>query len=870
MKKIKWKIGVLLPAGLLLASCAVSKWPGSDEIIISWEVISNTYYEPESRVKAKFTIENQSRLELNDKNWIMYFNQAPRSLINDGTSSGARVERINGDWYRLIPQEGFKLLPGETFTFTYESGNWWIKESDAPNGLYFVFQDDNGKEHIVEATNYTIVPFTRKEQISRHLMDYEPFPAPDVLFRQNENLDYINPQNLPPVIPTPVSITNTFKHIQFSADYNIYYDGKLQSEASHLQNKLKDLLDWDIYKHDGFSDDNNSINLLLDGFTLNGVSKGAYHIEIDEPGKITLRGSDPSGIFYGIQSLLALIPVEAIGANADQLDLPVLKIKDAPRFDYRGVHVDVSRNFFPKETILKMIDILSFYKINTLHMHLTDDEGWRLEIKALPELTQVGAQRKHTTKDAPALHPAYGSGPFPYAEGKTGSGYYTREDFIEILQYAKKHHITVIPEINMPGHSRAAIKAMEARYNYYMERGDEEAADEYRLIDPQETSKYLSAQLFTDNVVNVARESAYRFFETVLDEVIDIYELAGTPLNTIHLGGDEVPAGAWSASPMIDALMEKLEHIDNPRNMHSYFTERVLEILGSRGLKMAGWEEVALLITEEGEHVPNSKFADGSVIPYVWNNLWGAQDLAYRLANRGFPVVLCHVTAFYFDLAYNNDPKEPGLYWGGFVKTRDAWHYNPYNVFKTTTHDNMGRAIDIETEYRNMERLNPASINNILGLQAQIWSETILNSDMLEYYLLPKLIGFAESAWAKERVWETTADKNLRNQQVEEQWNIFANALGQRELPRLAKLFGGYNYRIPTPGALYNNGVLQANVEFPGLQIRYTTDGSEPGPDSQLYTGEIELSVDSVKLRAFDAAGRSSRTVFVEDNLINP
>lgn len=195
------------------------------------------------------------------------------------------------------------------------------------------------------------------------------------------------------------------------------------------------------------------------------------------------------------------------------MKVPVVNIQDFPRFSYRGVHLDVSRNFHSQESVFKMIDILAFYKINTLHLHLTDDEGWRIEIESLPELTRVGGQRGHTTKDAPALHPSYGSGPHPYAPQTYGSGYYTREEYIEILRYAHKRHITVIPEINLPGHARAAIKAMEARYEYFMSKGDEKAANEFRLIDPEETSEYLSAQLFTDNVVNVARESVYHFLK---------------------------------------------------------------------------------------------------------------------------------------------------------------------------------------------------------------------------------------------------------------------------------------------------------------------------------------------------------------------
>ena len=873
MKETGGKTGILflLIIGIMATSCKQEKFPGADEIKITWEVISNTYNKDQTAVKAEFTIENLSQSILNDQNWTLYFNQSPRYVLNSGASSGAQVELINGDWYRVFPEEGFELLPGEKFSVIYESQHWWIKESDAPQGLYFVFRDSNGDEKIVLAENYTILPFERPEQLSRHLRDEVPVPTPDVLFHQNIKLSYLHSSFVPPIIPTPVSYIATSEMADFTDEFTIFYATGLQSEAMHLQRVLKDIFGWEIKITEGYSDDDFSINLMVERFFVNGKSESAYRLEVNEFGNVYIRGTDPAGVFYGIQSLIALFPLNAFSnGDINNTGLPMVKIEDAPRFGYRGVHVDVSRNFFPKKNILKMIDILAFYKINTLHMHLTDDEGWRLEIKALPELTEVGAQRGHTTKDAPALHPAFGSGPFPFADGKFGSGFYTQEDFIEILQYANQRHMRVIPEINMPGHARAAIKAMEARYNYFMEQGDMEAAEEYRLIDPEETSVYLSAQLFTDNVVNVARESAYRFFETVLDEVIQMYEKAGAPLDIIHVGGDEVPRGAWSASPMIDELMEKLDHIDNPQNMHAYFTERTLEILTARGLKMAGWEEVALKDDAEGNHVPNVSFADGNVIPFVWNNLWGAQDLAYRLANRGFPVVLCHVTAFYFDLAYNKDPKEPGLYWGGFVNTRDAWHYNPYDVFKTTTMDNMGRLVDIETEYRHMERLNPAARHKIMGVQAQLWSETIVNPDLLEYYLLPKLVGFAESAWAKERVWETTESSELRNRQVETEWNAFANALGRRELPRLAYIFGGYNYRIPAPGAILIDGFLEANTEFPGLQVRYTTDGSEPGPQSALYNGKIKLSVDSVKLKAFDAAGRSSRTVVVESIPLMP
>jgi hexosaminidase len=226
-------------------------------------------------------------------------------------------------------------------------------------------------------------------------------------------------------------------------------------------------------------------------------------------------------------------------------------------------------------------------------------------------------------------------------------------------------------------------------------------------------------------------------------------------------------------------------------------------------------------------------------------------------------VVLCHVTAFYFDLAYNSDPLEPGLYWGGFVNTRSAWQYSPFDVFKTTTRDNMGRKVDIEVEYAGMERLLPSARPNILGLQAQLWSETIKNNEMLQYYLLPKLAGLAESAWSPERNWETMAAADLRQKLADEQWNRFAAVIGQRELPRLAHIFGGYSYRIPAPGAVIRDGLLRANTEYPGLIIRYTLDGTEPDVSSPLYNEPVEVNGSSVHVAAFDISGNKSRSIQV-------
>jgi hexosaminidase len=827
----------------------------TDSISISWEVLSNTSEDlPTS--KCIFTIENKGKYEMVG-NWQLYFSQSPRKIVNTQSVSNGEVEHISGDWYRIVPKSGLIIKPKEQIKIFYETEYWYIKESDAPSGLYFVYTDNNGEETIYEIQDFTIQNFERPEQVLRHKNDLTPLPTAEEAYKANKDLTIIHPKELLQIVPSPKKITVGSGSVIFTDSLTIYYSNDdLISEAEYLKGEIKRLLGWAINIEKGSNPKNNSVLLSASYSIVN--QNEAYNLSVSNRQIISIQGNNEAGVFYGIQSLLALIPIDNIFEKSKKIEIPLVQIDDSPRFSYRGVHIDVARNFKPKETILKTIDILAFYKINTLHLHLTDDEAWRIEIDGLPELTAIGGERGHTNKNANALHPAYGSGASLYR------GHYTRNDFIEILKYAKKKHIRVIPEVNMPGHARAAIKAMEARFVHFIEKGDTSLANEFRLIDPLDKSEYLSAQFYNDNVVNVANESVYRFFEKVVDELIDMYKEANAPLEIFHIGGDEVPKGAWVNSPMAKELLNSRPDINQYENLHSYFTERASEVLSKKGLKIAGWEEIALNYNN-GQEV-NPKFANGSVIPYVWNSLWGAQDLAYRLANRGYPVVMCHVTNFYLDLAYSNHPKEPGLYWGGFVNTKSAWLYNPFNIFQILDKDNLCRTVDIDEEYKSMERLKPNAQKNIIGLQAQLWSETIKSTEMLEYYLLPKLIGFVETAWSKERRWEDTIDKTQREKEIKEDWNIFANTIGQRELPRLSLLFGGYNYRIPSPGVTVENGLLKANVEFPGLDIRYTLDGSEPNRTSQLFEEIIELNDNTVKLRCFDKAGNSSRTVEIKPN----
>jgi hexosaminidase len=865
---------VNLPFCILLISYFAACTSGEKErdeksIAVHWELMTNLT-DKENVFKAKFQLKNNSTRALSENNWALFFSMAPRQILTSESPQSASLHHINGDWYKMTPNQNFRLKPSETAVIVYNGVEGVIKETDRPLGLYFVFYDDAGNEQeIVEVTDYTWTSFTKPEQIDRNREDEEPIPTTEWSYKNNLDLQPVPDSKINLIIPSPVRLQVGPDSLKVTDEIEIYYQYDLQKEATYLASTLKDITGQE-FKLVTTPSSKKLITLWLEKTNVNGTSKEAYSLNVNTDG-ITIKGSDRAGVFYGIQTLRALIPISAYQKKNASLSLPSVVVEDAPRFAFRSLHLDVSRNFQTKETILSLLDLLSFYKINRFLFYTTEDEGWRVEIKDLPELTTVGAQRQHTTgKETSVLHPAYGSGPFAKADGKFGHGYYTRADFVEILKYASDRHIKVIPELNFPGHARAAIKAMEARYERLMKEGKEEEANEYRLIDPDDESEYLSAQGYKDNVVCVARESVFRFYEKVVDEIAVMYQEAGLTLDEFHTGGDEVPEGAWTKSPLALALLKDHPEIKDPQNLQTFFFRELVKRLKKRNLRAHGWEEVALMKTPDGEYVPNPEFAKDKVVPYIWNNMFDHPDLGYRLANAGYDVVLCNVSNFYFDLAYSKDPLEPGLYWAGFVNTRNAWTFAAYDMFKTTNKNSMGQALDFETGNKKaggenkmiVENLKVESRRNILGVEAQLWSETIKGRDMLEYYMLPKLIGFAESAWASEREWETIGNKADREEKILEGWNIFANTLAKRDLPRLSYINSGYNYRVSPPGAVIENGMLKANVEYPGLIIRYTTDGTEPTIESTIYKEPVSAS-GNIRLKSFDVSGKSSRSVQV-------
>lgn len=866
------KITFWLMLGVLVFSACHKKSDESNEqnaidMGVRWELRTN-FTDTDGVFEGNFQLANHGNDTIKD-NWTLFFSMMSRAIQDPHTPQQGVVQHINGDWYKLVPQPGFSLAPGDSTTIVYWGESGVIKESDRPMGLYVVTYDSAGAEQeIVEITDYSWAPFERPEQMNRGVSDLVPVPTPAWSYQHNQAVHALPASEYMPVIPSPVRIVqNQGEGFTIDAGTVIYHPEALANEAGYLAEKLRGVVGTVIKTTTTKPAGGPFIELTLQpGMTLPG-GKEAYHLEAAKD-KITITGNDAAGVFYGVQTLRAILPVNTDGSVTTKVTVPTSVVDDAPRFAYRGAHLDVARNFQIMETVKREIDLLAYYKINRLLFYITEDEGWRLEIPGLPELTEVGSHREHTSDlKNPVLHPAFGSGPFAKKEGTFGYGFYTRDQFIDMLRYANARHIKVIPDLCFPGHARSAIKSMEARYQRLMKEGKPAEANEYRLIDPDDQSDYGSPQGYGDNIMCVACPSVYHFYEKIVDEVAVMYREAGLTLNEIHTGGDEVPEGPWTNSPKADSVLQLHPEIGDPHNLQAWGFTKLLNLLKDKHMQIDGWEEVALLKSEDGEYVPNPAFADKQVVPYIWNNLFGSPDLSYKLANAGYPVVLCYVSNFYFDLGYSKDPKEPGLYWGGFINTYNAWAIAPFDMTKTTKKDAWGHDLLLSYQAgehtKQIDRLTAAGKKNIRGLQAQLWSETVHGRDELEYRLLPKLLGLAESAWAPERVWEVIEDSVSRNKAMAEEWNRFANTLAAREFPRLNTW--GYNYRVPLPGAVVEGGTLQANCPFPGLTIRYTTDGTEPTVTSTEYTKPVQVKVEVVKLRCFDKNDKPSRTITLKN-----
>ncbi|MBE9582999.1 carbohydate-binding domain-containing protein [Mucilaginibacter sp. JRF] len=821
---------------------AQSKNPfNAADVRLTWQIVENPYANT-TQARAKVTLVNKGAKPVPTKGWKIYFNAT--TTRSGGLDKNLLVDRVNGDLFILYPGSGFKTVAtGDSISSSVLQSH--VKDiTDYPKGFYIVFDSEPEKGYplLTDITNRVNIDKNEKALAEK-------------IYHQNQLITDMPVANLSPILPTPVTYKRAAGSFKLTPQVKIINDPAFIKEAGYFKDELAKV--FGSKPQTGFTEKYNVIVLQKGG---NNGPEG-YQLQV-APGRITITATNGSGIFYGLQSLKNLLPAAAWTGTQKNFDIPCINITDAPRFEHRAFMLDVARNFLPKSHVLKVIDLLSFYKFNVLHMHMVDDEGWRIEIPGLPELTQTGATRGHSSNELKSINPAYGSG--PDTTNQAGSGYFSRQEYIEILRYANDRHIKVIPEIETPGHARAAIKAMNARYDRFMKLGKKAEAEQYLLRDINDKSVYRSVQGFSDNVLNVGQPSAYAFLEKIADELIAMYKEAGAPLETIHYGGDEVPAGVWEKSPVIADLMKKDSSIKNTSDLWFYYFGKINTMLKSKGLYLSGWEEIGLtsgVVNGKKRLVIDPRFANENFHTDVWNNLVGNEDLAYKLANAGYKVVLTNVTNLYLDLAYNTSFYERGQYWGGYVDLNKPFAFIPYNYYKNQKENEMGQPLK-PGHFDGKEQLTEAGRRNIVGIQSPLWAEVITSPEKHEYLLLPKVLAVAERAWAPDPQWATEPEIAKSEALYNQAWAAFANKVSKTELPKLDHYAGGFEYRIPTPGFVIENGLVKANIQLPGFTIRYTTDGTEPDANSSVITDSLNYTP-QLNLRAFNTEGRGGRTVKV-------
>lgn len=554
---------------------------------------------------------------------------------------------------------------------------------------------------------------------------------------------------------------------------------------------------------------------------------------------IDITAGSAAGARYALESL-------AQQAASERGQLRPLIVEDWPRFGFRGLEIDLARNFHSKGELLKIIEQMGRYKLNTLHLHLGDDEGWRLQIAKFPELTEVGGYRCYDPSETRCLLPQLGSGP---DRDTPVNGYLTSADYIEILKAAKARGITVIPSFDMPGHSRAAIHSMEVYYRRMMAAGRKADAERFRLFEPGDTTEYRSVQNYNDNTLNVCLESTYRFIDAVVDDIAVLHASAGVPLKTYHIGADET-AGAWSGSPSCKALMAKTGL--TAAQLGPMFIERVSQSLARKNIAVAGWSDGLA-------HVDPAKMP-AKVQSDIWSDLFTAAPAeAHRSANRGWKTVMAVPNVLYFDMPYAPNPLERGYDWG----TRGVDSFKVFSFMPDNLPANAAVMTDIHAKPVTMTDPTPLDAGRTFaGAQANLWSETVRRDSIADYMLFPRLLSLSERTWHR-AAWEPGyrpgASYSYNDGQVNQPALVADWANFSARMPSQLRSLeqAGIMYRLAPPGARIADGMLQANSEFPGQTIEYRAGGSGWTRYSApvRVSGKVEL-----RTRSFDGR-RTSRTV---------
>ncbi|MFC4870730.1 beta-N-acetylhexosaminidase [Negadavirga shengliensis] len=530
-------------------------------------------------------------------------------------------------------------------------------------------------------------------------------------------------------------------------------------------------------------------------------NKEAYSLTVNDE-KILIKGSS-AGIFYGMQSLLQLME------NHDgQVVIPSVNIEDEPAFGYRGIMLDVARHFFTTDQIKKMIDMMAYFKFNRLHWHLTEDQGWRLEIKKYPKLTEISAWR-----DSTIIGQYYDFKPFIY-DGKKHGGYYTQEEAREIVRYASERKITVIPEIELPGHSSAVLAAYPELGSFEVKEGK---ALPGSIAATNQKGEPLDNDLSTDvpgywgvhyNIYGPT-ENAFRFLEDVLTEVMAIF-----PSEYIHIGGDEVPKDHWETSEIAQRVIKK-EKLEDEHELQSFFIRRIEKFLNKNGRKLIGWDEIL-----EGGLAPNATVMS-----------WRGEKGGIAAAKMGHDVIMTPNSHLYFDHYQAQDKSTEPLAIGGFLPLDKVYSYSPIP-----------------------DTLNADERKHVLGVQANLWTEYIPTNNKMEYFLFPRALALSEVAWKKKE------EKDFQEFSLE-------------RLPKTLKALEERNvfFRIPEANVQIERdnetGRHKISIQpmVANAKVYYTVDGHKADQTAALYsapflapiTGEGQEAL-TLKYIVVTPKGRSS------------
>lgn len=748
------------------------------------------------------------------------------------------IEHLNGDLHRMVIPAN-SLIAKQPIRVRFKAKFWHVSHSDMmPN--YYLVAEGLSPEVIVSTlpqvasdTGLQSLPFidelASKAQTRRGNGDNLAMADAQWRYDYYQSLA----TDLPPLEASSGSewqIIPHLKHTDFHPSKTVSVTGglKIKSDSyrpssailSRLEEQIKSSQDGGTKQHE---------SPILVQVEIAGKVSTEYAIELSE-NVIKVQASNTAAADYALITLLQLI-------DANQ-QLPLGVISDKPRYDFRGLHLDLSRNFMGKHQVLSIMDEMFTLKLNKLHLHLADDEGWRLEVDGLPELTEIGAFRCHDLSESMCLLPQLGSGPSKEA---TVNGFLTKQDYLDILAYAKARHIDVIPSFDMPGHARAAVKSMEARYRRLIAEEQTDAAKEFLLSDLQDTSEYLSVQFYKDNTVNPCMESTYHFLDTVISYVQQLHQTAGMPLHTYHIGADET-AGAWVESPVCRDFIAQNEDLQSVEQLKPYFLKRLAKLVNAKGLVVAGWSD--------GMHtlVSDPEFQGQQV--NVWDALfWDGHKIADEFAQHQWKTIISSPDVTYFDFPYLNHPDETGYYWAS--KQTDT-----FKVFQFQP-EHLGNMSDYWLDRMGNEYLAQESASQrpaYAGVQAQLWTEAVRTNKTVQYLMFPRLHAFAERAWHRS-VWEGEPRNKDIDRLIKQDWARFSSALVNTHLPKLVKSQPGF--RLPPPGIKIEESNVYANSLWPSLLIEYQVDGGS----WQTYTGPVKLQ-DNMQFRTrLDGSEKTSRII---------